>query len=79
MSEQSRLFADVWITLVNPGKASAPRSFLEPRESLRMITAGRRLRSARLLVGSNRRIVQEVHRHPIILRNLYSSADPRYQ
>src|ERR1017187_8256231 len=40
------------MTLVNPAKASAPRSFLEPWESWRTITAGRRARSHRLLVGS---------------------------
>src|ERR1019366_2777812 len=40
------------MTLVNPAKASAPRSFLEPWESLRTITAGRRDRSPRLFVGS---------------------------
>ena len=42
----------VWITLVNASKARAPATFREQCETLRAITAGRRSRSARLLVGS---------------------------
>jgi hypothetical protein len=42
----------VWSTLVNASKALAPRSFREQCETLRAMTAGRRSRSARLLVGS---------------------------
>ena len=39
-------------TLVKASKALAPFGFFEQWETLRAITAGRRSRSARLLVGS---------------------------
>jgi hypothetical protein len=42
----------VWMTLVKASNAHAPRSLREQWDTLRASTAGRSLRSARLLVAS---------------------------
>src|SRR6478609_5984268 len=49
---EASILRSVCRTLVKASNALAPRSFFEQCETLRATTAGRRSRSARLLVGS---------------------------
>src|ERR671914_1262032 len=57
-------FKRVWMMLVKAAKASAPGQVLEHWDTLRAITAGRSIRSTRLLVGSTSGCSRKRNRSP---------------